>query len=181
MTFPPEVGIGIKEKCFRLPALAFANNSDEQKKRKHILQKFTFPHAHSDLGSTLDRLCIEECQQLIQFLNKEIEKSAKGHLVDLKPLVAKACANIFNRYFCSVQRCEYDDEAFGDYCNSFDEVFWEVNNGRAVDFLPWLMPFFKYSEPMNKMRVASKTVRNYVEENIIEPKRQMKNSNMQGR
>ena len=102
-------------------ALAFANNSKEQKGRKNILKKFTFPHAHSEMGNILDRLCIEECQHLNQYIKKIFPKNEKSIKVDLKPLVAKACANIFNRYFCSAKRCDFDNGDFDEYCRYIRE------------------------------------------------------------
>ena len=163
-----------------LLALAFCNNSEPQKKRRQILQKFTFPHSHSDLGTYLDNLCVDECQQLTNAIQKEISDNGSSSMeIDLKPWIMKSCANIFNRYFCSVERCEYDDEEFTHYCQSFDKVFWEVNNGRAVDFLPWLMPFFQYSEAVHVMKSSSEDVRSYVKENIIASKRQRRNSGVE--
>lgn len=46
-----------------------------------------------------------------------------------------------------------------------------MNNGRAVDFLPWLMPFYERSAACRTMKEASHKVRTFVEESIIEPKR----------
>ena len=86
-------------------ALAFCNNSEPQKKRRQILQKFTFPHSHSNLGNYLDTLCLDECQHLIGHLQNGLR--GQSVQMDLKPLIAKACANIFNRYFCSSPRCDY--------------------------------------------------------------------------
>ena len=43
--------------------------------------------------------------------------------VDLKPLLNTACANIFNAYFCSVARRNYDDPILNEYCSDFDKVF----------------------------------------------------------
>ena len=159
-------------------ALAFCNNSEPQKKRRQILQKFTFPHSNSNLGTQLDQLCSVECQHLVESIDKIIKSSRDGHTaqIDLKPLVVKACANIFTSYFCSAKRCDYNDEDFTKYCQNFDKVFWEVNNGRAVDFLPWLMPVFQYSSACKTMRTASENVRHYVKENIIAPKRQRRDS-----
>lgn len=102
-------------------ALAFCNNSEAQKKRRQILQKFTFPHSNSDLGNALDQLCQEECNHLVGHVRKALSGIEKTK-VDLKPLVVKACANIFSRYFCSTKRFAYDDEDFSIYCNSFDKV-----------------------------------------------------------
>ena len=42
--------------------------------------------------------------------------------VDLKPLLNTACANIFNAYFCSVARRNYDDPILNKYCTDFDKV-----------------------------------------------------------
>ena len=147
-----------------ITALAFADNSDEQKGRKNILKKFTFPHAHSDLGTKLDQPCMEECQHLVQYIRKSMMENQNDDdskvRMDMKPLVAKACANIFNRFFCSVERCSYEDKEFEGYCQNFDEVFWEVNNGRAVDFLPWLMPFFQQTEAAHSMKEGMYEVTN---------------------
>lgn len=156
-------------------SLAFCNNSEPQKKRRQILQKFTFPHSHSNLGNYLDTLCLDECQHLVGHLQNAIGISSQDAAVqiDLKPLIAKACANIFNRYFCSTPRSNYSDEDFSQYCQNFDQVFWEVNNGRAVDFLPWLMPIFQYSPAIRNMKRASGEVRRYVEEKIIAPKKKL--------
>ncbi len=104
--------------------------------------------------------------------------TASEAVVDLKPLVMKACANIFNRYFCSSPRFDYADDKFSGYCDSFDEVFWEVNNGRAVDFLPWLMPLFRHSPAMRRMKEASVKVRHFVEEEIIDRKRRTRKSSV---
>ena len=91
---------------FSILALAFCNNSEPQKKRRQILQKFTFPHSHSNMGNYLDTLCLDECQRLVGHLQNAIG-SQDAVQIDLKPLIAKACANIFNRYFCSTPRSNY--------------------------------------------------------------------------
>lgn len=139
------------------------------------MQKFTFPHSHSDLGTYLDQLCKDESQHLVSAIHKMLATSG-DNVMDLKPLIMKSCANIFNRYFCSSNRCQYDDEDFTNYCQDFDQVFWEINNGRAVDFLPWLMPIFKHSSAIATMKKASHNVRNYVKEKIIAPKRARRSS-----
>ena len=149
---------------YSIPALAFCNNSEPQKKRRQILQKFTFPHSNSNLGNYLDQLCSDECQHLVGSIYKTINKEASKNgsvQIDLKPLVVKACANIFNRYFCSAERSDYNDEEFTSYCQNFDKVFWEVNNGRAVDFLPWLMPVFQYSSAIKTMKTGNSNIISY--------------------
>ena len=74
------------------------------------------------MGNILDRLCIEECQHLNQYIKKIFTEDEKSIKVDLKPLVAKACANIFNRYFCSAKRCDFDNGDFDDYCRYIQDA-----------------------------------------------------------
>ena len=118
-------------------------------------------------------------QHLVNCLNTKINaatRSGDGQgssaIVDIKELIIKACANIFNEYFCGRSRSEYKDEAFTNYVMNFDKIFWEVNNGRACDFLPWLMPFLKIDGSLKKMEEYTSGVRAFVEDEIIEPKKQ---------
>ena len=113
------------------------------------------------MAKKLDQLCAEECQHLIQYLHESLINNDPKFSINMKPLIGKACANIFNRFFCSVQRCSYEDKNFGNYCKNLDDIFWEVNNGRAVDFLPWLMPYFlitNAAHSMQKGKYAQKIV-----------------------
>lgn len=48
----------------------------------------------------------------------------------------------------------------------FDEIFWEINQGYAVDFLPWLSPF--YSSHMKKVESWAKSIRKYILEKVID-------------
>ena len=82
----------------------------------------------------------------------------------------QASGNIFNKYFCSTPTKAYDDPAFCNYINSFDKIFYEVNNGRAMDFLPWLKPFM--SRELKGLAKNAAAVRHFVEEEIIKPKRE---------
>ena len=160
-------------------ALAFCNYTKLQTKRRRLLKKFTFPHAQSANWDKLDRICQMETQQLIRSLNDKINGSSESGpnmstsgVVDIKELIMKACGNIFNAYFCSLPRTDYSDQTFSEYIHNFDKIFWEVNNGRACDFLPWLMPLMVV--PLKMMEKHTSNVRNFVENQIIEPKRQNK-------
>ena len=42
-------------------------------------------------------------------------------IVDMKAVLMKATSNIFNDYFCSRDRKQYDDEAHNNYCENFDK------------------------------------------------------------
>ena len=82
----------------------------------------------------------------------------------------QVCANIFNKYFCNTERKDYADPKFCNYVDAFDEIFFEVNNGRAMDFLPWLAPFMQ--SELAKVKGWANRVRGFVDNEIIEPKRE---------
>lgn len=50
--------------------------------------------------------------------------------------------------------------------NCFDEIFWEINQGYAVDFLPWLSPF--YTAHMKKLEFWAKEIRTFILDRIID-------------
>lgn len=49
---------------------------------------------------------------------------------------------------------------------NFDEIFWDINQGYAVDFLPWLLPF--YSKHMSKLSTWAKDIRQFICSRIVE-------------
>ena len=91
-------------------------------------------------------------------------------LVDIKDLLVKSSSNIFNSYFCSFSCCDYIDPAHNDYCEAFDKVFWEVNNGRAVDFLPWLLPMM--GKEMGEVKQWTKQVRSFVVDELMKERKE---------
>ena len=91
-------------------------------------------------------------------------------IVDMKDLLVKASSNIFNTYFCSFARRKYTDQAHNQYCEAFDKVFWEVNNGRAVDFLPWLLPMI--GKEMGEVKQWTSQVRSFVVDELVEERKE---------
>lgn len=86
-------------------------------------------------------------------------------LVDMKAMVLAACANMFSQYMCSI-RFPYTMKSFQHACRYYDEIFWDINQGYAVDFLPWLSPL--YSRHMNKLTWWADEIRNFIMEHIVE-------------
>jgi len=148
-------------------SLAFCDNTTVHSKRRQILKPHTFPHAQSFNWTRLDDICQQEMRSMIDAIKSQQKNDTA--LVDLKTLIAKACGNIFNEYFCSTPRKSYEDPSFCNYISAFDDIFYEVNNGRAMDFLPWLKPFM--SKELNTLAGNAEQVRKFVEEEVIEPKR----------
>lgn len=109
----------------------------------------------SDIGCS-------EVNKLLQHLDTLTKGERKP--IALKQIIQQSCANMFCRYMCSV-RFDYDDAEFQNIVRCFDEIFWEINQGYAVDFLPWLSPF--YTRHMRKIIKWSETIRKFILDRII--------------
>lgn len=106
---------------------------------------------------------VEEC---INRMKSTIQKETEVHL---KPLIMQTCANMFANYMCTT-RFDYDDAEFQNMVRNFDEIFWEINLGYAVDFLPWLSPF--YQSHMQKIESWARNIRTYIMKKIIDTREQ---------
>lgn len=103
-----------------------------------------------------------EMQDLIERIDAI---AAPNKDIDVKPLVMATCANMFTQYMCSIRFDYEEDKEFREVVRCFDEIFWEINQGYAVDFLPWLAPF--YSKHMNKLSTWSSKIRQFILQRII--------------
>lgn len=139
-----------------LSALAFCDWSDMQKVRRDMLRTHTFPRAFTSRFLHLDSIINRE-------LN-EMKDQLSADPTAIKPLLLPACANMFTSYFCS-KRFESDDASFLKMVRNFDEVFHEVNQGYAADFLPWLLPLHK--NLLAQMSEWSHEIRAFVVSSII--------------
>ncbi|CAG9760315.1 unnamed protein product [Ceutorhynchus assimilis] len=104
------------------------------------------------------------CNELEVFV-REMEKFPLNEPVDVKPVVLAACANMFMQYMCSTS-FPYDDKDFRKIVRDFDEIFWEINQGYAVDFLPWLLPM--YSKHMSKLSLWAANIREFILARIVQ-------------
>lgn len=102
---------------------------------------------------------VEKCIENI----KDMVKESSGE-IHMKPLIMETCANLFLGYMCSM-RFEYDDIEFKNMVKSFDEIFWEINQGYAVDFLPWLSPFYK--KHMQTLDSWAKLIRKFILHRVV--------------
>lgn len=107
------------------------------------------------------------CDEMVVCL-KEIAKLPHGQPIHLKPILLAACANMFTQYMCSTS-FEYSDEGFKKTVRYFDEIFWEINQGYAVDFLPWLQPV--YAGHMKKLSMWASEIRQFILARIIDKHR----------
>lgn len=144
--------------------MAFCDWSDVQKVRRDMLSSHTFPRKFSMSFNRLNDIALEHYQQFSYDIHREIANN--GHAgIAIKPLVTVACGNIFTEYF-TTRSFDKSDEKFQLLLKNFDKIFWEVNQGYAADFLPFLLPF--HNKRMKKMEQWSHEIRQYILDNIIE-------------
>ncbi|BES87892.1 cytochrome P450 [Nesidiocoris tenuis] len=138
-------------------SLAFSDWSEKHKMRREMLRDHTFPRAFTDRFHLLDSLLNDELHSLCGQL-------AAG-VTNVKPALLQSVANVFLSYFCNVKFAQ-DDVGFVKMVRNFDEIFYEVNQGYAADFMPWLMPL--HAGNLRKMRKWSVEIRKFMVERIIQ-------------
>ncbi|XP_019525703.2 cytochrome P450 307a1-like [Aedes albopictus] len=147
-------------------SLALCDWSSLQQKRRNLARKHCSP---SDASSYYQKMSDVGVAEMHYFMDQLIEVVSPGQDFKVKPLIMQACANMFSKYMCSV-RFEYDDGGFQKMVHSFDEIFYEINQGYAVDFMPWLAPF--YFRHMSKLSSWSNYIRGFILERIVNEREQ---------
>jgi cytochrome P450 family 307 subfamily A len=89
-----------------------------------------------------DKLDHVACAEAAEFLAELSRATKVTQEYKAKPLIQAACFNMFTQYMCST-RFAYDAAACAKVVRTFDDIFWEINQGYAVDFIPWLLPVYK--------------------------------------
>lgn len=125
-----------------------------------MLSSHTFPRTHSMSFNRFNDITIEHLHQITD----DIKRTMEGKSVSIKPILLSACANIFTEYF-TTRTFEPSDKKFQQMIKNFDKIFWEVNQGYAADFLPFLFPF--HANRMKQMETWSHEIRTFILENII--------------
>lgn len=146
--------------------MALCDWSTLQQKRRNLARKHCSPRDASSYHQKMSDVGCMEMTELLGYLEKTI---VLGQECNLKPVLMQTCANMFTQYMCT-RRFEYEDEHFISMVRCFDEIFWEINQGYAVDFLPWLAPF--YTRHMNKLSSWSTEIRQFIMERIINDREQ---------
>ncbi|XP_049539772.1 cytochrome P450 307a1 [Anopheles darlingi] len=147
-------------------SLALCDWSALQQKRRNLARKHCSP---SDASSYYQKMSDVGVMEMHRFMDQLDEVVTPGADFKVKPLIMQACANMFSEYMCSV-RFDYTDRGFVAMVRNFDEIFWEINQGYAVDFLPWLAPF--YHKHLNKLGRWSAEIRDFILERIVNEREQ---------
>lgn len=144
-------------------ALAFCDWSDVQKNRREVLAQHTFPRSFSFNYNRFNKISLTYLQDLSATLKTKMDSEQNGFMV--KPMISELCFRVFLEYFAS-RSFEKGDENLQVAGKCFDKIFWEVNQGRAYDFLPFLKPF--YMKKLNEMQTLSGNIRHFMENDVIE-------------
>ncbi|XP_058056290.1 cytochrome P450 307a1-like [Anopheles bellator] len=141
-------------------SLAFCDWSEMQKVRRDMLVPHTFPRNFSGRFHELNEIVVDEIDQMMGAVGRAGQTST----VEIKPLVLGICANVFAQYFGS-HRFEANDARFLQLLGNFDQIFWEVNQGYAADFLPFLLPLHRQN--LKRMDRLAEEIREIILETII--------------
>ncbi|KFB35730.1 hypothetical protein ZHAS_00002630 [Anopheles sinensis] len=144
-------------------SLAFCDWSEVQKARRDMLVPHTFPRNFSGRFHELNTIVVDEIGQMLGEIGRG-ESQQTPTIVEIKPLVLSICANAFAQYFGS-HRFEVQDKRFQRMVNNFDQIFYEVNQGYAADFLPFLLPLHRQN--LKRMDRLAEEIREIILETII--------------
>lgn len=131
------------------------------KSRRDMLSSHTFPRKFSMSFNRFSDISLDYMQVLFEDIRHSMETEKS---VPVKSHIQTMCANVFTQYF-TTRSFEKNDIKFQQLVKNFDKIFWEVNQGYAADFLPFLMPL--HHKNMKKMEKWSTEIRSFIEENII--------------
>ncbi|XP_060841728.1 cytochrome P450 307a1-like [Rhopalosiphum padi] len=144
-------------------SLALCDWSWLQETRRKIARMYCSPKVCSSNYGLLDSIASDELDIFLESLATVTGRGPEREVQVKQPLLM-ACANMFIRFMCSTQ-FDYSDPKFQTMVRTFDEIFWDINQGYAVDFLPWLKPF--YASHMRKLTAWSTHIRRYIMDTVV--------------
>ena len=151
-----------------IEALAFCDYSQLHCKRRAAIAHYTLPYSHSNNWDRMNAVCLEECAVMESCIDEMA--AVNNGVVDIKSVLLRVTATVFNRYFCDSPRYDYYNSAFSDYIDDFEKVFFEVNIGRLCDFAPWAL--FSAALPIWRARRQAKRIQTFVQDHIVVPREQ---------
>lgn len=123
-----------------------------------MLKAYTFPRAFTNKFISLENLISSQTNDILSNLNTPED-------IDLKPIILSHCANIFTNHFCS-KNFQSTSKTFTEMVDNFDEIFYEVNQGYAADFLPFLIPLHKKN--LKRVNGLTHKIRDFILTEVIE-------------
>ncbi|CAH0698291.1 unnamed protein product [Spodoptera exigua] len=145
-------------------SLALCDWSNLQLRRRNLARRHCGPKQHTDNFARIGDVATFESVELVQTL-KGITRNT-DEAINLKPILMTTAMNMFSHYMCNVRFDAETDKDFRKVVDHFDEIFWEINQGYALDFLPWLAPFYK--KHLEKLSNWSSDIRSFILSRIVE-------------
>lgn len=150
---------------FVISALALCDWSDLQSERRSIARKFCSPRGGSCEQELLSEVATEEMGRFFGVLNSEKNSAILQGKAPIKPVIMTAIGNMFTQYMCSTN-FGYENDQFNQVVRIFDEIFWDINQGYALDFLPYIKCF--YTKLLNQLSGYSVFIRSFILKEIID-------------
>lgn len=131
-----------------------------------MLIQHSFPRNFSTRFNELNIVISNQMHTMIVDMKA---KSPNNEAIEIKPFFLEACANTFTQYYCS-RTYASNDRAFKKMISNFDKIFWEVNQGYAADFMPFLLPLHKKN--LQRMQTCAHEIREFILTTIIEDRKE---------
>lgn len=122
-----------------------------------MLVPHTFPRNFSSRHSQLNSIINDHMEEMLN-------EFGAHESIDIKDTILETCANIFLQYFTSKTFCRTNGD-FKRLISNFDKIFYEVNQGYAADFLPFLQPLHRRN--IKRMTQWSEEIREIILHNIV--------------
>lgn len=126
------------------------------KSRRDMIKAYSFPKNFTNKFSNLEEIVANS----MQTMNASIGQTD----VSITHLALRACGNIFTTYLCSTS-FDVNDKHFNKWIQNCHDVFYEINTGYAVDFLPFLKPFYK--NYFNKLDKIAHEIKDFLLQKIV--------------
>ncbi|XP_013776304.1 cytochrome P450 307a1-like [Limulus polyphemus] len=133
-------------------SIALCDWSSKQKTRREIAFPYMHPKATSLGINRMNAFITNELQELVSALT-----TVRNQLIEPRPFLLAATANIFYQYLCS-KRFDPKDPTFQRMIKIYDVVFKEIFQGFAIDFMPWLK--IVYERRLKELRNKADEVTN---------------------
>ena len=128
--------------------------------RRNVARHFMHVRPGTDVFQMLNDSIVAEMPAVEQAI-----RAADGRPIDFKPFVQMMSCNIFCDYLCSVKFDQADLE-YQRLVRDFDEIFWDINQGYAMDFIEWLKIFRMGT--LKHLRTLSCRIRKFISDRIVD-------------
>lgn len=142
-------------------SLALCDWSRKQVSRRNVARYFMHVRAGTDPFQLLNEAVCAELPQLLNSLTASCKQP-----VEFKQIIQLTCCNIFCQYLCT-RKFSHADKKFQKLVRNFDEIFWDINLGYAMDFIDWARIF--RLNVLNYLRRLADDIRDIIYSEIIEP------------